>query len=293
MISGHSQLREKRSKDRGPDFVGVGAPKCGSTLIARYLTDHPDIEMSAPKETHYFTENFCRGPSWYSSHFKNAASNKVVGEFSTDYLAGEEVAERIYGELGEVKIIISVRNPVSRLQSDLNHSIRDGYLNKRRLQTIDFSADLADDSHVKDRVSRGLYSAAIARYVSLFGGENVFILNADKLFLGDLSQMEQVFKFLAVTPTPTEKLDLRNLNKGYIPRSRLIEAMKKWLYRMLSNSNVAMRVVRGLSLGNLYRFINGAGQVALTERQLVQVNAIYREDWHRTLQILSNYETSV
>ena len=39
---------------RGLDFLVVGAPKCGTTAIAELIGGHPDVEMSVPKEPHYF-----------------------------------------------------------------------------------------------------------------------------------------------------------------------------------------------------------------------------------------------
>src|SRR3954451_8355637 len=40
-------------EDRQWAFV-VGAPRCGTTSLSRYLADHPEICFSEPKESHYF-----------------------------------------------------------------------------------------------------------------------------------------------------------------------------------------------------------------------------------------------
>lgn len=39
----------------GPNFFIVGAPKCGTTAWATYLSNHPDIFVPKAKEPHFFT----------------------------------------------------------------------------------------------------------------------------------------------------------------------------------------------------------------------------------------------
>ena len=38
----------------GPDFLGIGAPRCGTTWLFRVLFAHPDLWLSPVKELHYF-----------------------------------------------------------------------------------------------------------------------------------------------------------------------------------------------------------------------------------------------
>ena len=38
----------------GPDFFIVGAPKCGTTALAKLLNDHSEVEFSKEKEPHFF-----------------------------------------------------------------------------------------------------------------------------------------------------------------------------------------------------------------------------------------------
>ena len=41
---------------RLPDFIVVGAAKAGTSSLARYLSLHPDIHMSRPKEPNFFND---------------------------------------------------------------------------------------------------------------------------------------------------------------------------------------------------------------------------------------------
>lgn len=53
---------------RKPNFFIIGAPKCGTTSLAHYLGEHPDIFMSYPKEPFYFCPDVIRtkvsSPGW-------------------------------------------------------------------------------------------------------------------------------------------------------------------------------------------------------------------------------------
>jgi Sulfotransferase family len=40
---------------RFPDFFLVGAPRCGTTSLSRYLAANPQVCFSRPKEPHYFS----------------------------------------------------------------------------------------------------------------------------------------------------------------------------------------------------------------------------------------------
>src|SRR3954465_11527426 len=41
----------------------VGAPRCGTTTLSRFLKDHPSIRFPAIKEPHFFAQNDLRGLS--------------------------------------------------------------------------------------------------------------------------------------------------------------------------------------------------------------------------------------
>ncbi|MFW5721118.1 MAG: sulfotransferase [Bacteroidota bacterium] len=45
---------------RKPEFFIIGAPRCGTTALARYLGEHPDIHLSYPKEPNYFNTDFSK-----------------------------------------------------------------------------------------------------------------------------------------------------------------------------------------------------------------------------------------
>lgn len=96
-----------------PHFLIVGAPKCGTTALHHYLSQHPEVN-TAPKEIHFFGEDLnytATRPTLeeYQSYFKSKGIN---GDASVWYLYSDSIFDELK-ELGiQPKIIIMLRNPV-------------------------------------------------------------------------------------------------------------------------------------------------------------------------------------
>jgi Sulfotransferase domain len=73
-----------RSRVEGPDFVGVGVPKAGTTWLARVLASHPQVFLGT-KEIAFYTRHFHRGYGWYQDHFREKG-DRVAGEITPSYL---------------------------------------------------------------------------------------------------------------------------------------------------------------------------------------------------------------
>ncbi|MAS52464.1 MAG: hypothetical protein CMD20_04590 [Flavobacteriales bacterium] len=96
-----------------PHFLIIGAPKCGTTALHYYLSQHPELNLS-PKEIHFFGKDLgynVQRPTLkqYQSYFKESGLN---GDGSVWYL----YSDSIYQELNDLgikpKIIVLLRNPV-------------------------------------------------------------------------------------------------------------------------------------------------------------------------------------
>ena len=42
------------------DFIGIGAPKCGTTWLSAQLAAHPQIGFAPDKEVYYFADTMMR-----------------------------------------------------------------------------------------------------------------------------------------------------------------------------------------------------------------------------------------
>lgn len=124
---------------RVPDFFIVGAPKCGTTALHRYLREHPQIFMPEKKEPHYYSRdlNFpshtaIRSRDDYLGLFAAAPKNVLTGEASASYLYSEVAIPEILRANPAARFIAILRNPVdmayafhSQLLTNLNEDVGD------------------------------------------------------------------------------------------------------------------------------------------------------------------------
>jgi len=114
-----------------PEFMLVGGMKCGSTSFARYLSAHPQVKLSRPKEPHYWAWH--RYSAKYQDFFVNDSplfdpepGQYVSGEFSTSSLIHPLVPRRVRANLPGLKIFVLLRNPIDRAYSHFTMSERAG-----------------------------------------------------------------------------------------------------------------------------------------------------------------------
>lgn len=104
-----------------PNVFLVGAPKCGTTAISAYLSDHPNVFLPYPKEPCYWSFDLNRG-GWvlklgcvddYLRIYEPAlTTHRVLIDASTSYLQSEKAVEEILKFSSEAKFIVMLRNPV-------------------------------------------------------------------------------------------------------------------------------------------------------------------------------------
>ena len=145
-----------------PNFLVIGAAKCGTTSLYHYLRQHPDVYMSPIKEPNHFStdiqpsdfsseyklyeksknldiEKFVNGDmkedQWgayvhnkeqYLKLFRFAGNKKAIGEISNSYLYSNVAATQIRNEYPDMKIVAILRQPAERAYSHYMANLRDG-----------------------------------------------------------------------------------------------------------------------------------------------------------------------
>ena len=99
-----------------PNFLHVGAAKCASSWLWRVCLEHPQIHVpQTPDNVNFFTVHYQRGLAWYDrTYFADCAGQPAVGEFSNSYYCHEPALARIARDLPDVKLTITIRQPVDR-----------------------------------------------------------------------------------------------------------------------------------------------------------------------------------
>lgn len=137
-----------------PNFFIVGAPKCGTTALYRYLRFHPNIFLPAKKEPHFFARDLGDYPAiktmeQYLALFAGAnPSQHRVGEASVYYLRSAVAIPAIREFDPEARIIAMFRNPV-----DMVHSFHSQLLYWAEEDVVDFEAAW----RLQEPRSRGLH----------------------------------------------------------------------------------------------------------------------------------------
>jgi hypothetical protein len=105
-----------------PEFMLIGGMKCGSTSFAKYLSAHPQVKISGPKEPNYWSWH--RFSARYQDFFVNESplldprsDQCISGEFSTSSLVHPLVPRRVLANLPALRIFVLLRNPVDRAYS--------------------------------------------------------------------------------------------------------------------------------------------------------------------------------
>ncbi|MEJ2557594.1 MAG: sulfotransferase domain-containing protein, partial [Anaerolineae bacterium] len=117
-----------------PDFLIIGAQKCGTDSLFRYLGGHPCIKLASSKEAHYFDLKFDKGINWYRSHFplipykysvkRLRKQDLITGEATPYYLFHPHAPGRAAAIVPHVKLIVLLRNPADRAYSHYNHEVK-------------------------------------------------------------------------------------------------------------------------------------------------------------------------
>jgi hypothetical protein len=105
-----------------PDFVVVGAPKCGTTAVHGTLQQHPDLFLSQIKEPHFFAYDLpmrreVETIEDYDRLFALAQEAQLRGEASAHYLGSKEATAAILRRRPDAKFIALVRNPLDMFVS--------------------------------------------------------------------------------------------------------------------------------------------------------------------------------
>jgi Sulfotransferase domain len=200
---------------RRPSFICVGAGKAGTTWLWEMLRLHPDVYLPDVKEIHYFNDiayegsdvrnpNHRRPVSWYLRFFAPAAPGQVCGEISPSYLWSETAPDAIHAFDPGMRILIMLRDPVERLFSSYLFGQQKGEIGRvsfeEALRTVDYL------------LARAPCSGSVARYLQLFGPEQVKVLFHEDLSSDPRTLLLEVERFIGVAPfVPAEVGERRNV----------------------------------------------------------------------------------
>jgi hypothetical protein len=225
-----------------PNFLIIGAARCGTTWMAKNLRLHPEIYMPSKKEIHFFDRDYDQGWSYYESFFPKArcASRKAIGEATPAYLYLPQVAGLIRSALPNVKIIVALRDPVERAYShywNLVAEALDDGVNKK----LEFEEKLKLTPRL---IEEGFYDERLKVYYDLFPRENICVVLFEEMVSDPETHFSNIYKFLGVSEDFRSPLLGVRINSAAskLGRSKLLDLMSKALYRIVRIPALAERI---------------------------------------------------
>lgn len=204
-----------------PNFLILGPPKCASSSLHFYLSQHPEVFMSKVKETNFFTRDYEKGIEFYKSYFSQATKEKAIGESTPSYSFLPFAADRIQKHYPDMKLILCFRNPVERAFSNWlmlwdagveKATFREALeINLKQMEYVSFDGEQGaniwnnrvhnidkGEKWVRMYIQAGMYSEILKVYFQRFKRENIkYIFMED--FKSDFdASIQSIYRFIGV-----------------------------------------------------------------------------------------------
>lgn len=213
-----------------PNFIVIGAPRCGTTAIHANLQAHPEVFVPKCKETHFFDRHYDQGIARYEAHFADWNGEPAVGELTPGYLHGVyspyDIPRLIHTHLPDVRLIASLRNPVERVYSEFWYTKGKDPNNAR----LSFEEKL---ERKPEFIREGFYYDQLRRYYDLFPAENILVLLYDDLLRDPRAFMQRVYAFIGVRADFESGFEQVHVNAAAGKR-RLTKSRLLWLATRLA-----------------------------------------------------------
>jgi len=235
---------------RKPDFLIIGAQKAGTTWLWQMLQEHPGTLLPAEKEMHFFgsSELYNKGVDWYYDKFQGIDGQYVTGEASTTYLSDRlaffyndvnkleydaslpPLPELVASTLLNVKIVVSLRDPVRRAMSAYFHWMRKGKLPV----AAGLKRTAADHPRLR-LLEMGDYATHLGAWLRAVPRERILVLLFEEDIIRDPARgLEKLYDFLG-------------LDTSFTPPEQDQTVHKSWNWT---------RIVANYYAGPLRRFVN-------------------------------------
>ncbi|WP_083428595.1 sulfotransferase [Microbacterium sp. AR7-10] len=218
-----------------PSFLIVGGQRCGTTSLFKTLAQHRSVARPfALKGVHYFDTHFDHTFNWYRGHFPLRLTSRLkrlagpaptTGESSPFYgfhpLAPQRIAEALPG----VRLILLMRDPVTRAYSAHSHEKARGFEDQDFITAIELEQQriagerermIEDPSYVSFSLqhhaymSRGRYIEQIQALEAAVGRDHLHLVDSHEFFTDPESTFADILRFLSLTPHSGIKFERHN-----------------------------------------------------------------------------------
>lgn len=223
----------------------VGAPRCGTTSLSKYLREHPQVGFSRIKEPHFFAQHDLTAlpddelretvqRQYLDRYFRGREDCPLLAEGSVSYLYFPERLKAVLRLWPRAKFVIAVRNPLQMIPSLHQRLIHNGDEKERSFRRAwslvperraghSIPARCADP-RLLDYWEIGLLGKHVERFFADIGQERCFVSVFDDLAKDPAGQYRRLLDFLELEDDGRSNLGANRESKGV----KLI-----WLQRLL------------------------------------------------------------
>lgn len=265
------------------DFIVAGPPRSGTTYVFKNLALHPEVFMASSKgehstgDIHFFDversegdENFNKGLGWYFENFDPADKGQFKGEKTADYFADSRAPFLIKKMLGNVKIIVVLRDPVERAYSHYWHE-------RPNLGGMSFDDVVAQGKDVGDAriISSGFYATNLQRYFSVFRRDMVHVIVFDDIKRNPEPVLGTLCGFLGISRAVEFPLMHSQVNRG--GGSAVIDFLRSTAFRLKRRFPALYCILLDSWLGRRAKsLLARKRQLAVSDGRGTSKGAVYR-----------------
>lgn len=254
-----------------PEFLIIGAQRCGTTSLYRYLAEHPAVgPVVLTKGAHYFSTNYDKSFEWYRSHFptrlhqayvkRRFGFDMITGEGSPYYVFHPLAPRRVAEKLPDVKLILMLRDPVKRAYSHYRHMLdrglehltleealqaEPGRLAGQRERILSDPSYYSFDHQHHSYLARGRYLEQIDVWHRFFPREQMLVIRSEDFFSATATTYGNVLEFLALPPWDLPRFEAHNA--GHY--SDMNPETRRWLTDYFAEPNRELASYLGIDLG--------------------------------------------
>jgi Sulfotransferase domain len=220
------------------DFIGIGAPKCGTTWLSAQLEAHPQIGFAPDKEVYYFADTiarriagqelrcFDRGVDWYHKQFPAfAGAIKCRGEFCPAYLYSEQAAERIAAYRPDIKLMVCLRPPAEMIYS--------WYWYGRNAVVTSLPESFEEMMENPFLRNLGCFARHLKPYLDRFPAKNILVVQFDAMRRDPDRVRQGVYEFLGVDADFKPQVEAGK-NEARAPRFPALQSVAQRVYGGIS-----------------------------------------------------------
>lgn len=234
-----------------PNTFIVGAPKAGTSALAQYLSEHPNVFFSDPKEPFFWcrdmpqlsAEFFIESLDDYLSLFDDSDANvhSVIAEGSTKYLYKTNYIKNILHFNADAKFIVMLRNPIDMAHAyhmeqvySLEENIKSFYEAWHAQPQREIGQNIPKNCRAPEYLLYGKVCSIgeqLSRLMEIVDRRNLHVIFQDQFIEAPLFEYKRVLEFLGIPYDDRSEFPKVNISHAHRSKAlaRLVLKPPAWM----------------------------------------------------------------